>query len=95
MSVPYQWQPNIVAVQLFKIGNLLIAAVPGEFTTMAGRRLRDTIKKVAKEEGAAEDTFVTIAGLSNIYSSYITTPEEYNVKYINETKKKSKHIKNG
>lgn len=35
---PYEWYPNIVPTQLFQIGNVLIPALPGEFTTMSGRR---------------------------------------------------------
>jgi neutral ceramidase len=34
---PYQWQPTVVDTQMFKIGDVLITSLPGEFTTMAGR----------------------------------------------------------
>ena len=57
------------------MGQLLIAAVPGEFTTMAGRRLRQKIS----EEAAESNVKVVIAGLSNVYTHYITTFEEYQV----------------
>lgn len=62
------------------VGNFVIAAVPGEFTTMAGRRLRNTIKQAVIENGGDNNTKVVIAGLSNIYSDYIVTPEEYQVR---------------
>ncbi|XP_050347290.1 neutral ceramidase isoform X2 [Nymphalis io] len=68
---PYEWQPQIVSCSVFRVGGLFVAAVPGEFTTMSGRRLRQV---VAKASGA---TRVVLAGLSNVYSDYITTPEEY------------------
>lgn len=68
---PNPWQPKILPTQLLQIGNVIIAAVPGEFTTMSGRRLRNAIK------GDNENIKVILAGLSNSYSSYITTPEEY------------------
>jgi hypothetical protein len=29
----------------------VLLAVPGEFTTMAGRRLRETVKAVVEEQG--------------------------------------------
>lgn len=61
------------------MGNFVITAVPGEFTTMAGRRLRNTIRDTVIESGGAANTKVVIAGLSNIYSDYIVTPEEYQV----------------
>ncbi|XP_014217171.1 neutral ceramidase isoform X2 [Copidosoma floridanum] len=78
MRKPYQWQPKIVSTQLAMVGNVVLAGVPGEFTTMSGRRLRDAVKKAIDETdesfGEAE---VVVAGLCNTYSDYITTPEEY------------------
>lgn len=46
---------------------------------MSGRRLKDQITKEAIDNGAGPDTKVVIAGLSNTYSHYITTFEEYQV----------------
>lgn len=46
MEFPYSWQSSVVDIQLLRIGRLLVAPVPGEFTTMAGRRLRESILKV-------------------------------------------------
>ncbi|XP_005183819.1 neutral ceramidase [Musca domestica] len=75
-TFPYEWQPKIVPAQECHIGDLVMAAVPGEFTTMAGRRLRNKVRAVAAATGG-KDVDVILAGLSNVYSSYITTPEEY------------------
>ena len=50
-----------------------------EFTTMAGRRLRDAVK-TALISGASQEfknAHVVIAGLTNTYSQYVTTFEEY------------------
>jgi neutral ceramidase len=56
----------------------VIIGVPGEFTTMAGRRLRDTVRAQLVADGAADaNTVVVISGLANQYSHYITTREEY------------------
>lgn len=76
-TFPYEWQPKIVSCTVAKIGDLVIAAVPGEFTTMSGRRLRNVVKKAS---GAKR---VVLAGLSNIYSDYIATYEEYQVRHSN------------
>ncbi|XP_066591652.1 neutral ceramidase [Prorops nasuta] len=78
MVLPYQWQPKIVSTQLAVIGNIVIAGVPGEFTTMSGRRLREAIKSVLND-ASDEETSVIVAGLCNTYSDYITTPEEYQI----------------
>uniref|UniRef100_H2YR11 Neutral ceramidase n=1 Tax=Ciona savignyi TaxID=51511 RepID=H2YR11_CIOSA len=80
MDKPYDWHPTIVDIQVLRIGQLLIAAVPGEYTTMAGRRLKErlyneAVIKLACSSGAFQ---VVLAGLSNVYTHYITTPEEYN-----------------
>ena len=37
MYFPYRWHPDIIDTQMLQVGNIIIAAVPGEFTTMAGR----------------------------------------------------------
>lgn len=53
-----------------------------EFTTMAGRRLRDAVKRVLTSGGRKEfdnNVHVVIAGLTNTYSQYVTTFEEYKV----------------
>jgi len=66
--------PSTLPLQLLKIGNLVITAIPGEITTMAGRRLRRTVEK------ELEDTrvkFVALHAYANDYSQYITTLEEY------------------
>ena len=59
------------------MGQFYIIGVPGEFTTMSGRRLRDSVLKTLLEEGMTKESQVVIAGLSNVYSDYIATFEEY------------------
>jgi len=60
--------------QVATIGALAIVAVPFELTTMAGRRLKET---VLRELAPAGVSTVVIAGLSNAYAGYVTTGEEY------------------
>lgn len=53
-----------------------------EFTTMAGRRLRDAVKTVLTSKGNGKfdsNVHIVIAGLTNTYSQYVTTIEEYKV----------------
>lgn len=78
MDVPYAWAPRIVDVSLLRLGNVVIACAPGEMTTMAGRRAREAI---AEAVGGAwgPGLKVVIAGFTNTYASYVTTPEEYAV----------------
>uniref|UniRef100_A0A803W9Z0 Neutral ceramidase n=1 Tax=Ficedula albicollis TaxID=59894 RepID=A0A803W9Z0_FICAL len=78
MTWPHPWHPDIVDVQIAAIGSLAILAVPGEFTTMSGRRLREAVKSEFDSHGT-RGMNVVIAGLCNVYTHYITTYEEYQV----------------
>lgn len=60
--------------QILRVGNLAIVALPWEITTMAGRRIRETVLNELKTIGV---DFVVIAGLANEYAQYLTTREEY------------------
>lgn len=75
-TFPYEWTPKIVPTQILRLGDVLLTAVPGELTTMSGRRLRRHLGKISREE-IGKDFEIIIAGLSNLYTSYIATPEEY------------------
>lgn len=79
MNVPLPWHPAIVDVQIITIGSLAIVAIPGEFTTMAGRRMREAVKNELESQGSLGQVEVVIAGLCNIYTHYITTYEEYQI----------------
>ncbi|KDR24151.1 Neutral ceramidase [Zootermopsis nevadensis] len=79
MDFPFEWQPRIVSTQLALIGPVAIACVPGEFTTMSGRRLRGAVSEGVAEGGGQRPSYIIVAGLCNTYSDYITTPEEYEV----------------
>lgn len=79
ISFPYLWQPSVVDIGMIRIGSFNILAVPGEFTTMSGRRLRERVDAIFKNGvGGAVPSQSVIAGLCNTYSDYITTREEYN-----------------
>jgi hypothetical protein len=80
MDFPFEWQPRIVSTQLALIGPVAVACVPGEFTTMSGRRLRDAVTLGMAAVGGPLPSHVIVAGLCNTYSDYITTPEEYEVR---------------
>ena len=43
MCVLYR-QPSVVEIQILRVGQFLILCVPGELTTMAGRRLREAVQ---------------------------------------------------
>ncbi|MBD1371558.1 neutral/alkaline ceramidase [Hazenella sp. IB182357] len=77
---PDAWTPQEIPLQLVNIGQFSIASVPAEFTSMAGRRLKEQIQQQFQTQGGKEQT-VVIAGLANSYSGYVTTPEEYHAQH--------------
>lgn len=68
------WSPEILPFQLLRIGNVVIAGIPGEMTTQAGRTLQSRIHAALQPIGVQR---VILTGLANEYSGYITTPDEY------------------
>ena len=66
-------QSQIHSMSVARIGQLVLLAVPTEVTTMAGRRLRDTVRGALGEAAA----HVVLQGYTNGFKGYITTPEEY------------------
>ncbi len=69
---PHPWTPNILPLQLVKIGNLVIVAAPVELTTMSGRRIK---KAVASH--LPNQTHVVLSALANAYAGYVATHHEY------------------
>jgi neutral ceramidase len=68
-------QSQIRSVGIARIGQLVILTMPTEITTMSARRLKASV-------GAALGSWAThivIAGYTNGYAGYVTTPEEYQV----------------
>ncbi|CRK93660.1 CLUMA_CG007189, isoform A [Clunio marinus] len=74
-SRPFLWIPPIVPTQIITIGDAVIAGLPGEITTMGGRRLRTQLQAVGQAVG--RNPHVIVTGMVNMYSSYIVTFEEY------------------
>lgn len=76
---PYLWTPNVVDVQLLRVGQLIIIVSPGEATTMAGRRWKSAIHASADASSLTdgEEPIVVLGGPANSYTHYIATEEEY------------------
>ncbi|QIS01562.1 alkaline ceramidase [Nocardia brasiliensis] len=70
---PVAWVPNVLPIQLVRIGELYLAAAGGEFTITAGLRIR---RAVADALGVPLEQ-VLMQGYANAYHEYVTTPEEY------------------
>ena len=80
-TTPYQWAPNIIDLQIMRVGQLLIIVSPGEATTMSGRRWKEAIGAAAANIGltGGAEPVVVLGAPANSYSHYIATVEEYGV----------------
>lgn len=65
--------PEVLPIQLIKIGSLVMVCCPGEITTIAGKRLKQAVKKAYVDS----DIQVWLCSYCNDYMGYITTQEEY------------------
>lgn len=68
------WTPQVLTLQILKIGNIGICGLPFEITTVASWRLKKTLEDALKAKGI---DYVILAPYSNEYNGYITTTEEY------------------
>ena len=73
-SLNKPWTPEILPLQIIIIGELAIAAFPGEITNVAGERLRSTIQNILAKRGIKK---VIVSPYANAYCGYVTTYEEY------------------
>ncbi|KAH6649891.1 Neutral/alkaline nonlysosomal ceramidase [Chaetomium tenue] len=83
---PYDWTPNIVDVQAFRVGQLFIVVSPGEATTMSGRRWKNAVADASttlfsdeRRQESDPAPVVVLGGPANSYTHYITTEEEYSI----------------
>jgi neutral ceramidase len=72
---PHPWVPEVLPLQLVRLGQLYLATLPGEATIVSGLRIR---RQLAHTLGV-DIKQVLVVGYSNAYTEYITTPEEYSL----------------
>ncbi|KAG5949448.1 hypothetical protein E4U53_005877 [Claviceps sorghi] len=78
MDTPYAWTPNIVDIQMLRVGQFVIIVSPSEATTMSGRRWKAAVAKEASTF-LPDEPIVVLGGPANSYAHYCATPEEYQV----------------
>ena len=69
--------PDRVPIAIQRVGRILFAGLPGEFTVVAGKRVAAA---VAAGAVSTPENVVTV-GLANEYLSYFATPEEYEAQH--------------
>lgn len=71
---PLGWGPTTLPFQILRIGGVALVGIPGEMTVFAGRDLRNALAAQLAPLGVHT---VVLTGLTNEYSGYITTQQEY------------------
>jgi len=70
--------PSFIPIGVYRIGDMTIVGAPGELTTSLGYTIKDAVSQTLNLSSYSE---VLIAGLSNEYLSYFTTPAEYSAQH--------------
>jgi neutral ceramidase len=71
------WTPQVLPLQVVRIGQLAVTVAPGEFTIVAGQRVQDAV--AAALGGLARHQI--LAGYANAYAGYVATEEEYDAQH--------------
>lgn len=66
--------PSVLPIQLIRLGNIVLVCCPGEFTTIAGQRIIQTVTNALANQAIEQ---VLICTYCNDYMGYVTTYEEY------------------
>ncbi|XP_026489460.2 neutral ceramidase-like [Vanessa tameamea] len=77
VNFPVPWHSRVISLSLIYLGDFVIVGIPGEPTTMAGRRMKDVVSDVLVSRGLQPR--VAVSGLTNEYIHYVSTFEEYQV----------------
>ena len=69
--------PHVITYQAIQLGDMVLLPLPYEVTMESGRRIAEACRKSALEGGMDADTRFVVVSVSNGYTGYCTTPEEY------------------
>jgi neutral ceramidase len=70
--------PRVLPVTVLRLGDRLVATIPGEMTVAMARRVRAAVLQAASTLPIHR---IVIDGLTNEYMQYFTTPEEYEAQH--------------
>ncbi len=79
LILPRDEFPHVIAYQAVQLGDAVLLPLPYEVTMESGRRIVEACRKSAREGGLGADTRFVVVSVSNGYTGYCTTPEEYGV----------------
>jgi neutral ceramidase len=77
LILPRDEFPHVITYQALQLGNMVLLPLPYEVTMESGQRIAEACRKAALEGGMGADTRFVVVSVSNGYTGYCTTPEEY------------------
>ncbi|MBP1710613.1 MAG: alkaline ceramidase [Deltaproteobacteria bacterium] len=77
LILPRDEFPHRITFQAIWLGDIVLLPLPYEVTMESGRRIAETCRKSAIQGGMPADTRFVVVSVSNGYTGYSTTPEEY------------------
>jgi neutral ceramidase len=77
LILPRDEFPHVITYQALQLGDMVLLPLPYEVTMESGRRIAEACRKSALEGGMGADTRIVVVSVSNGYTGYCTTPEEY------------------
>jgi neutral ceramidase len=77
LFLPRSGFPHVITYQAVQLGDMILLPLPYEVTMESGRRIAEACRKSALEGGMGTDTYCVVVSVSNGYTGYSTTPEEY------------------
>lgn len=69
--------PHVITYQAVQIGEVIFLPLPYEITMESGNRIAEACRKSARKAGMPENMQFVVVSVSNGYTGYCTTPEEY------------------
>jgi neutral ceramidase len=77
LVLPKNEFPHRITFQAIRLHDMFLLPLPYEVTMESGRRIAEACRKSAVQNGMTEDTRFVVISVSNGYTGYCTTPEEY------------------
>jgi neutral ceramidase len=77
LILPRDEFPHRITFQAIQMNNMVLLPLPYEVTIESGRRIAEACHKSALQGGLPADTRFVVISVSNGYTGYCTTPEEY------------------
>lgn len=77
LILPRDEFPHAITYQVLQLGDMVLLPLPYEVTMESGRRIVEACRKTALKGGMGADTRFVVVSVSNGYTGYCTTPEEY------------------